>query len=68
MALLTLTRELINGYGIETDLYFEEGGDYYIKCISGVSTEVENYIISVLPVDNSIGEGGKRYGGIPQNV
>ena len=47
--------ELINGYGIETDLYFEEGGDYYIKCVSGVSTEVENYIISVLPVDNSIG-------------
>ena len=41
--------ELINGYGIETDLYFEEGGDYYIKCVSGVSTEVENYIISVLP-------------------
>ena len=49
--------ELINGYGVETDLYFEEGGDYYIKCVSGVSTEVENYIISVLPVDNSIGEG-----------
>ncbi len=49
--------ELINGYGLETDLYFEEGGDYYIKCVSGVSTEVENYIISVLPVDKSIGEG-----------
>lgn len=49
--------ELINGYGVETDLYFEEGGDYYIKCVSSVSTEAKTNIISVLPVNKSIDEG-----------
>lgn len=49
--------ELINGYGVETDLYFEEGGDYYIKCVSSVLTEAKTNIISVLPVSKSIDEG-----------